>query len=278
MPFAATTPVPEASGAAFVQFRGKPALFVLSDSGNKGAYGILDPDSGETLAQGAFGQMDHGDDYEGVAARNGQLIAVISSGLTAWIYQNDETFSVQNKLDELGAKISDAEEPEKGHGKHPPKGKGMVCEGALFNGNCGRNFEGICLDDRTRYTKGPCAGFVASKADGHLYCLVEHAGKVTTYTADFERSIAVGKPGVLADCAIGEDGTLWVGANILGANTVWRVDNWEDPSHARVSEIGPLGIGNAEVLAVRGDALYRLSDTDGAPSLMSKFRCGPATR
>lgn len=274
MEFATSTPVPEASGAAWIQFRGKPALFVISDSGNKGAWGVVDPDSGETIAQGAFGQMDHGDDYEGVAARRGGMVAVLSGGFLAPIRQDGETFSVANKLQPLGEEITSEQEP-RGHGTRPPKGSGMVCEGGLYNSNCGRNFEGICLDDRTPYTRGPCAGFVASKADGHLYCLLEHDG---TYTADFNRSIQITKPGQLADCAIGEDGTLWAGENVYGANTVYRVDNWQDPPYAKVTEVGAYGVVNSEVLAVRGDIMYRMSDTNGAPSLMAKFRCTAATR
>jgi hypothetical protein len=279
LPFAGSTPVPEASGAAWTQFQGKSALFVVSDSGNKGAYGLIDPDTGHTLAQGAFGQMDHGDDYEGITARSGRMVVVLSGGYVTEVVQGgDGTFSVGNKLEPLGEEITDEQEP-RGNGTRPPKGKGMVCPG-LHDSNCGRNFEGICLDDRTPYTRGPCAGFAASKADGHLYCLLEHvhAGTPTTYTADFERSIEVTKPGLLADCAIGEDGVLWAGANVLGANTVYRIDHWEDPSHANVVEIGPVGIGNSEVLAVRGDVVYRMSDTNGSPSLMSKFRCRPRSQ
>jgi hypothetical protein len=148
----------------------------------------------------------------------------------------------------------------------------MVC-GEPTDGNCGRNFEGICLDPRG--ASGPCAGFAASKADGHLYCLHEHDG---TFTADPARAIAVVRPNVLADCAIGEDGTLWAGANIFGLNTIYRVEGWQDPHTAKVVEVGAYGVGNSEVLAVRGDVVYRMSDTNGAPSLMAKFRCTASTR
>ena len=66
-------------------------------------------------------------------------------------------------------------------------------------------------------------------------------------------------------------GVLWAGANIFGANTIYRIENWEDPVQAKVTELGPVGIGNSEVLAVRGDIVYRMSDTNGAPSLMAKW-------
>lgn len=273
LPFAASTPVPEASGAAWITRGDKPALFVLSDSGNQGAWGIVDPDTGDTVAQGALGRFDHGDDYEGVATRRGQMVAVLSGGYVITIRQDGDTFVGANHALPLGDKFAEAELVDH-HGTRPPLGKAMVCGGP--NGaNCGRNFEGICLDDRTPFTPGPCAGFVASKADGHLYCLVEHDGN---YTADYARSIEVSPAGTLADCAIDERGGLWAGANILGGNAVYRVDDWQDPSHARVVPVGNYGVGNAEVLAVRGDVVYRMSDTNNAPSLMAKFRCTPAAK
>ena len=276
LPFAASTPIPEASGAAWVTFRGKPALFVISDSGNEGAFGIVDPDTGETLDQQAGRRSNYGDDYEGAAARLGEVWLVFSNGRLAHVSQTDDKFWISSPISPLGEPIADAEEAP-GHGTQPPKGKGMVC-GGMHAANCGRNFEGICLDDRSQYTKGPCAGFVASKADGHLYCLLEHAGERTTYTADYERSIAVTAPGQLADCAIGQDGSLWAGANIFGANTIYRVEGWEDPIHAKVETVGPYGVGNSEVLAVKDDVIYRMSDTNGSPSLMAKFRCRRTAR
>ena len=271
VPFAASTPVPEASGAAWTEFRGKPALFVISDSGNQGAYGIVDPDSGDTLAQGKLENGGHGDDYEGVAAWRGKIWAVASNGYAGAITRDGESFHL-GTLSPLGSVIANADEP-KGHGTHPPGGTGMVCEGH-HDGNCGRNFEGICLDDRPA-AHGPCVGFGAAKAEGKLYCLVEHDGVLT---AAIQRSIEVMKPGQLADCAIDETGVLWAGGNIFSANDVVRVEGWDDPAHARVSELGPVGIGNSEVIAVRGDIMYRMSDTNGAPSLMAKFRCTAGTR
>jgi hypothetical protein len=274
LPFAASTPIPEASGAAWVTFHGKPALLVISDSGNKGAYGIIDPDSGDTLVNDSFGRMDHGDDYEGLATRRGDVYFVLSGGYVGEIGARDDAFYLDNMVYPLGPRIAEADEPRAGHGTEPPKGQGMAC-GSTWSQNCGRNFEGICLDDRTRYTRGPCAGFAASKADGHLYCLLEHEGPHVTYTADFARSIEVMPPGQLADCAIGEDGTLWAGGNMFSGNAVVRVDHWDDPANAKVVPVGLVGIGNSEVLAVRGDVVYRMSDMNGSPSLMAKFRCRP---
>jgi hypothetical protein len=239
-PFATTTPLPEASGAGWIAFRGKPALFVLSDSGNDGAFAIIDPDSGDTLAQGSIGKSAHGDDYEGVATRGGKLYAVISNGWYIRIDQDGEQFTAT-----------------------APRALG---EPAQLDG---KNFEGICLDETAQ---GSCIGFVASKGDGHLYCLDDQL------RADFSRSIAITGKKRVADCAIDDRGTLWVGANIHELNKLYRVDNWRDPAKASVVALDTVGVGNSEVLAVRGDTFYRMSDLDTAPSLMAKFRCRAAAR
>jgi hypothetical protein len=154
----------------------------------------------------------------------------------------------------------------------PVLGTGMVC-GTPRENNCGRNFEGLCLDDTNG--NAACAGFAASKSDGKLYCLVDTNGH---YTADPSRSITITKPGALADCAFDDRGQLWAGNNFFDRSEVYRVDNWQDPAHARVVELGSLGVGFPEVIAVRGDIVYRMSDTGGSPSLMSKFRCTAGTR
>jgi hypothetical protein len=245
-PFATTTPVPEASGAGWITFRGKPALFVLSDSGNEGAYGIVDPDTGDTVAMGRLPKGDHGDDYEGVTTRAGKLYAVISNGWYVRIDQDGEKFTTT-----------------------APRALGERSDLA------DKNFEGICLDERSESAVGPCAGFVASKGDGHLYCLLERDGALT---ADFTRSIEVTKHKRLADCAIDERGTLWAGSNIHELNRLYRIDDWRDPAHATIHDLGPLGVGNSEVVAVRGEMIYRMSDLDTAPSMMAKFRCTPAAR
>ncbi len=252
LPFAASTPVPEASGAAWITFRGKPALFVISDSGNAGAYGIVDPESGDTIAQGKLPGGPHGDDFEGVAARGGKLYALLSNGFYVELTQDGETFT-----------------------EVPPVslGAGMTCKDDPRPGNCGKNFEGICLDDTAQ--QDACVGFAASKADGKMYCLVDHDGALA---ADPARTIAVSGKNVIADCAIDEHGTLWVGANIFELGQVYRVDGWRDPAHAKVVALGRIGPGNPEVLAVRGDLVYRMSDTNGTPSLMAKFRCAANAR
>ena len=80
LPFAESTPVPEASGAGWLEIDGALALVVVSDSGNDGAYGIVDPETGKTREEGKLPLGKAGADIEGVAAKAGLLYGVTSSG------------------------------------------------------------------------------------------------------------------------------------------------------------------------------------------------------
>jgi outer membrane protein assembly factor BamB len=260
LPFAESSMIPEASGAAWLTIEGKPTLVVISDSGNDGAYALLDPDTGKTLEQGKFPLGAAGPDIEGLATRGDRVFGITSSGwLRAW-ERKGQGFALVVGPDPIGA----VDLPDK---KGPPTGTGMVC--GPKKSNCGRDYEGLCLVEPAQQ-KGPCVGFVASRADGHLYCLVDQNG---AYVAKYEQRIHVGKPGAIADCAFADDGTLWVGANMFGLSQVYRIDGWDRPTTAKVVPFAKIGVGFAEVLAVRGDVFYRMSDTGGAPSLLAKFRC-----
>ena len=264
LPFAESAPVAEASGAAWLTLDGTPSLVVISDSGNAGAYAIVDAETGESRETGTLPLGEAGDDIEGLATRGDTIVGVTSSG---WIRTWNRVaggFSLAEPAYPLGP----VDLPSKGGmGDQPPAGTGMVC-GARAT-NCGRNYEGLCFVDPA-HAKGPCVGFAASKADGHLYCIVDEAGKLAV---KFAPRIAIGRPGVVADCAFSDDGTLWVGSNLFDLAQVYRVDGWATPESAKVVALAPLGIGFPETLAVRGDVFYRMSDTGGAPSLMTKFRC-----
>jgi hypothetical protein len=80
LPFAESTPVPEASGAGWLEIDGALALVVVSDSGNDGKYGIVDPETGKTREEGKLPLGKAGEDIEGVAAKDGLLYGVTSSG------------------------------------------------------------------------------------------------------------------------------------------------------------------------------------------------------
>jgi len=260
LPFVESTPVPEASGAAWLP-DGK--LFVISDSGNHGAYAVVDPDSGATVETGVLPMAEDvaGDDLEGVSLHDGRYYGLTSAGWVREWLRKDKSFELVAGPYALGP----VDLPEKKAKPAALAGSGMVCP--AHGVNCGRDFEGLCLAPKPA---GPCIGFAAAKADGHLYCLTEEAGKLVVH---HETSIAIARGGVMADCAFDETNTLWVGSNLFDLGNVYRVIGWENPATAHVELLDALPIGFPETLAVRGETFIRMSDTGGSPSLMAKFRC-----
>jgi hypothetical protein len=263
LPFADSTPVPEASGAAWLVEAGKPVLLVVGDSGNHGAYGIVDPETGATIETGELPLSDEaGDDLEGIAVHGEKIYGLTSAGWVRSWRRHGKGFELVDKPYPLGPVTL----PRTRNNNRAPEGDGMVCDAQVVN--CGRNYEGLCLAAKPR--SAACIGFAASKADGHLYCLTEDAGKLVVH---HDRAIEITRPGALADCAFADDDTLWVGANMFDLGRVSQVVHWDDPATATLAPIGSLAVGFPEVIAVRGDVVYRMSDTGGAPSLMAKFRC-----
>jgi hypothetical protein len=266
LPFAESTPVPEASGAAWLDYAGKPALFVISDSGNDGAYSIVDADTGTSVENGKLPLGGEGDDLEGVAVRGGKFYAISSPGWMRVYERAGQGFKLAEAPYPLGP--IDLDGPRGGMGDKPPTGNGMVC--AAKATNCGRNYEGLCLAPESHLQGSRCVGFAAAKADGHLYCVVVVDGKLAVEHAG---SIAITRPGAMADCAFAPDGKLYAGSNLFDIGNVYRVDGWQAPATATVTRLAAIGVGFPETLAVRDDVFYRMSDTGGAPSLMKKYRC-----
>ncbi|MEO6775227.1 MAG: hypothetical protein ABI467_19840 [Kofleriaceae bacterium] len=259
LPFAASTPVAEASGAAWLTIDGVSRLVVVSDSGNHGEYGLIDPDTGATVERGRLPLNGSTDDLEGLATRGDHLFGITSPG---WVL---EWKRVANGFELVAGPTALGPvdlPPNGGLGDKPPHGDGMVCDGT--RSNCGRNYEGLCLTEH--------GGYAAAKADGHLYPVTGD----TTLKVERAGAIAVAEPGHLADCAYDEHDTLYVGNNLFGLSTVSRID--QGPGGDKVVPIASLGMGFPEVLAVRGDVFYRMSDMGGSPSLMGKFRCKPSAR
>lgn len=257
--FAVSVPVPEASGAAWWTFDGKPALLVQADSGNDGAYAIIDPTSGAALETGKLplGPADKfgkkGDDVEGIASRGDRLYGLTSSG---WMRVWKRTGTAFELVE----------------GPYPiaPEGQGFV--GALTDSNSVKNYEGLALAPAP---VAGCVGVACAKEDGHAYCLTEQAGKLVV---DPARGVAIERKDAMADCAFAPDGTLYAADNIFGMNEVYRIDHWADPAQAKVTEIGQLGVGFPEGIAVKDNEIWRMSDTGGAPSMMGKFRCSAPGR
>lgn len=255
--FAESTPLPEASGAAWLPIDGKLAMVLVADSGHDGEYAIIDPDTGATSEQGKLplGRTGDGhaqsDDIEGLAAHGGTLYGLTSDGWMRVWRRKGQGFELALGPYAIG---SEAE--------------GMTCQAKH---KCAINYEGLALAEKPQ----GCAGFACSKGDGGVYCLTEQAGR---YAVAKSRRIAVTKPGALADCTFDDRDQLWVGNNVFGADQVFRIDGWADPASAKVVPANAFGVGFPEVIAVRGDIIYRLSDTGGAPSLMAKFRCSAIPR
>jgi hypothetical protein len=249
--FKETTPLPEASGAGWLEINGKLWLVVVADSGNDGAYALIDPEHGDTIEQGKLPLGKPGDDIEGVATHDGKLYGLTSDGWMRVWKRTGKKFELVDGPYAIGS------EPD-----------GFTCP---VKAKCPINYEGLALAT----TPQGCAGFACSKGDGHLYCLVERDGR---YAIDPERRIAVTRTNVIGDCAFDDHDVLWVGNNVFGMDEVFRVEGWGEPNTAKVVSANAFGIGNSEVIAGRGNIIYRMSDTGGAPSLMAKFRCSARTR
>jgi hypothetical protein len=272
-PFPRSLPIAEASGAVLTTIDGAATLMVIADSGHDGDYLLVDPQSGAVRERGKLplgGPDGKGDDLEGLAFRNGRFYALTSSGwLRAWEREGPPQAGFELVLGPTPI------------GAMAPAPDAMSC--ALARVNCGKNFEGLCLAPAGG-AAGECVGMAASKQDGRLYCLVETGGKdgrdAGRLAIDPARSIAITKPDALADCNIDGE-TLWAGANFFDVNRVWRVEGWRSPappggpSAVVIEELGAVGGGFCEGMAAAGETLFRLSDTQGSPSLVSKFRCQP---
>lgn len=264
LPFAESLPIPEASGAVWLELDGVLSLLVVADSGHDGEYVLVDAKTGAVRERGHLPLGSPGDDLEGLAVRGDKLWGLTSSGwLRAWVRrgQGFELVAGPTAIGPLGQ-----------HGQHGAKKHAMSCEPTRVN--CGRNFEGLCLERAPRrQDRNACVGMAASKADGKLYCVIERGEGLEI---DGSRHLDLTGGHKLGDCAI-EGEVLWVGSNMLELNQVRRVVGWRTPETAMVEELGTLGAGSGEVIAVFGTDVYRLSDLQNAPSLASKFRCAPAT-
>lgn len=254
--FADELKVPEASGAALLPIDGADALLVVSDSGNKGAYVIVDPADGKERETGRmpFG-AGAGDDVEALAVRDGVIVGITSAG---WI----RTW----KRDGTGFALVD------GPYAVAELATGLACD--PHEVNCGKNYEALCLRSGP-VPAGECVGLAGSKQDGALYCLAETAGRLIATP----RSIAVSPAETLTGCDLAPDGAVWAGLNLFGRSMVYRITGWTTPAQAEVREIGSFGPGFPESIAVGADgAVYRFSDMGNSPSMVAKFRCPDAAR
>lgn len=254
MAFAESVDLAEASGAVYLP-GDPPILVVVGDSGTRGAYAVLDADTGATLATGKLA-LDRGasDDLEGLSARGDTLYAITSSG---WVRH--------------WRRVGGGFEPTQAAYPVAEPGSELACKSADKT-NCGPNYEGLCLDPGP-VEPGACAGVAISKERGTAQCLT--LGQGGRLAADPARRIEVGPGEALTGCHIDPDtGDLLVGANLFAASAVYRVRGWRQPAGAQVERLGRFGPGFPEALAAApGGVVYRFSDTARAPSLLSKHRC-----
>ena len=252
LPFAASIPIAEASAAALLPGRSGPQLLVIGDSGTSGAYVEVGADDGHLIASGNLPLGDGaGDDLEGLAYDGVRVWGLTSGGwMRAWVRDGD-----QFRLD-LG--------PYPAEPKGPCKHDGV---------NCGHDFEGLCLRPGNVVDSAGCVGYAAARAAGSLFCLHLEGGKLVLAVADGYQSAhpgpKVSKGRALADCAIGADGAVWTGDNLLGGAMVRRLaaPTWQ----------GTLGDGFPEAMALApGGVIYRFSDTGTAPSLAARYHCPAA--
>ncbi|MCA9676649.1 MAG: hypothetical protein KC464_16570, partial [Myxococcales bacterium] len=271
LPFAADLPLAEASGAAVMTVDGRAVVLVVGDSGTAGAYVLADATTGEVVERGQLPLgTGAGDDVEGISTDGDAIWGVTSAGwMRRWrrdghgfalvdgpypVAPVDDTIPLTPRFGGIGATPTDS----------------LACRG---NGvNCGKNYEGLCVAPGE--PPGGCAGYLAAKADGRLWCLVRAGARLV---ADPTRSIDAGPADVLAGCDVSADGaSLWLGANGFGGRTLWRVTGWREPATAQVAPLQALGDGFPEAIALGpDDVVYRFSDTGGAPSLAGRWRCPP---
>lgn len=256
LPFAQELPVPEASGAAWIVVAGAPAILVVGDSSNDGAYAIVDPDTGDSPEQGHLPLgSGAGDDIEGLATVDGTISGLTSAGwLRTWrrtgadFVLTDGPYAIATVDGSAG---------------------GFACKGSASN--CGKNYEGLCLSPLP-VAPGRCAGFAASKADGRLYCLASAGARLRL---DPSRAIDVTDADHLSDCGFAPDGSvLWAGTNHGGGGRVYVIDGWADPATASARGIDTIGPNSPEVLLPgNGGLVYRFADPGDAPSFASKYQC-----
>jgi hypothetical protein len=255
--FPVTLPIAEASGAVYVAGP-RPTILVVGDSGTRGQLLEIAADTGKVLFSGRL-PLDGGasDDLEGLTMRGDTLYGITSSGyLRHWVREGN------------GFRQTVSSYPVAPRGKPPH----FVCNSAHAT-NCARNYEGMCLRQGT-IPEGKCAGFLVSKEDGRLYCLVENSETKRLAVAP-PRSIRISASGTLTGCQFAPEGDLlWVGTNFFGGSRVYTVSGYDDVRTATVREVAPLGSGFPEAIAVGPKGtVYRFSDTSSAPSLVDKFVC-----
>jgi hypothetical protein len=248
--------VPEGSAAAEVELRpGVRELLVVSDSGHHGAALARAIPNGPTRSLTLPVDPKVSDDLEGIAWRGGHLYAIVSSGMV-------ERFTPDGK----GGLRRDGD-------AYPIGPEPFVCHDIdPSESNCGKNYEGLCL--RAESETARCAGYVASKREGWLGCVVFVGERLVLDRIKPRLTLGLPK-NALSDCAFGTAGgpaagVLLVTTNIFGGSTSYIV-------HEGSGALAPIDVSGTltnEAIAVdRDGALYQVMDDNGASSPVLRATC-----
>jgi hypothetical protein len=246
----------EASAAVEIEPRpGERAILALADSDNHGE-GMIWPIAPPGPLRAVKLELDGhaSDDIEGAAWRDGHLYTLTSSG------------GVRRYTP---GRDGDLREDRGAYPIGPPA---YLC-GSLFDGNCGKDFEGLCL--RPSSKKAPhCAGYAASRADGALFCVVVRGDALAIDPLLPPLTLAVPHH-ALSDCAFGSAGgpaedALVVTTNVYGGSATYLVDE----ATGALSAIDVPGTLNNEAVAVdRSGALYQFMDGNTSVSPSARATC-----
>lgn len=252
--FPASFAIPEASGAAEVELTpGVREMLVISDSGHDGAVLLWKIPAGPSRFLKLALDASASDDLEGVAWRDRHLFTLTSSGAV-------RRFSPDGK----GGLARDG-------AAYPIGPQPYVCA-SLTAGNCGKNYEGLCL--RAPKATERCAGYAASKKEGALYCLVFRGEKLEIDALKPPIKLGLEKT-ALSDCAFGAAGgpgekTLVVTTNIFGGSSSYVVD---EATGTRTLLDVPVLPTNEGIAIDKDGALYQFMDANNDTSLSSRMTC-----
>jgi hypothetical protein len=259
--FPTSLPIAEASGAVYLPASATHGerVVIVGDSGTEGQLVEIAASDGAVLRETTLPlDPDASDDLEGFTRIGERYYGLTSGGyMREWERTGDGDYELRSPAYPIA-----------------PPGKGdpeLTCKHSR-RVNCGPNYEGLCLRDED-VPDGGCLGFAASKTHGALFCLVrDERGRLRV---DGTRRIQVTKAGALSGCHYtGGGDELWAGTNLFGANTVYRVTGTSDPASAQISEIGRLGPGFCEAIALAPDGrMFRFSDSGLSPSFCESFTC-----
>ncbi len=267
LPFDKSTPLPEASGAAWLEIDGAPALVVISDSGNDGAYAVID----RVERHREQGKLPLGGQRRPRGHRRARrkLYVLTSPGWVRVYERRGRGFALLDGPYSLGP----VDLAGRGSllGNEPPAGEGMVCAARVLQ--LRPQLRGLCL------APPGAAGHPAPPA-------AASASPPPRLTATSTASSIAGR---LTVDPLRRDPHLAAGA-IAGRLRRRR------PTLRRLEHVRPRRRLPRDQLAGSSDRegrvdrraarrvprdarrprrrlLPRMSDTGGAPSAMKKFRC-----